>query len=66
MPMTVRPASDRCPATPCEASTCKGRANYLKLKEIRKISRTSGYDLRFDLKRRFNYVKLKRISMVAT
>ena len=39
--------------------TCKGRANYLKLKEICKTDRTSHAGLRFDLMWRFNYVKLK-------
>src|SRR5579871_2455812 len=39
--------------------TCKGRANYLKLKEIRETCRTAP---RFDLKRRINYVKLKELA----
>jgi len=49
MPMTVRPASDRLPrfgvswraaalARRAVASACKGRANYLKPKEIWKIA----------------------------
>jgi DNA-binding MarR family transcriptional regulator len=40
--------------------TCKRRANYLRLKEICQTRRT-GYAVRgFDLKRRFNCVKLKK------
>jgi hypothetical protein len=48
------------------ASTCKGCANYLKPKEIREMAERPALVWRFDLKRRFNYVKLKRISMVTT
>ncbi len=42
------------------ASTCKGRANYLKLKEIRPGRRRALAPPRFDLKRRLNYVKVKQ------
>ena len=55
--MTARPASDGRRASASNDPACKGRANCLKLKEIRKTDRTRGHDLRFDLKRRFNYGK---------
>jgi hypothetical protein len=42
--------------------TCKGRANYLKLKEIRE---TGERPARFDLKRRFNYVKFEKSTVAA-
>jgi hypothetical protein len=44
---------------PSQTLTCKGRANYLKLKEIRKIAAWAVADARFDLKNRFDYLKVK-------